>query len=100
MTATGSVEAELSDLFANALRVEVPSPDTDLVATARLDSVGIVELLLQIEQRFGVRVETQTLEIDRFPSLAAIPAFTPPRPPNPHPPTAQHRHSPPPAPSP
>jgi acyl carrier protein len=75
MTATGSVEAELSDLFANALRVEVPSPETDLVATARLDSVGMVELLLQIEKRFGVRVEMQDLEIDHFRSLAAIAAF-------------------------
>ena len=75
MTATGSVETELYDLFANALRVEVPSPDTDLVATARLDSVGMVELLLQIEKRFGVRVEMQDLEIDHVRSLAAIAAF-------------------------
>src|SRR2546426_8553655 len=75
MTATGSVQAELADLFDSVLHVEVPSPDTDLVATARLDSVGMVELLLQIEKRFGVRVEMQDLEIDDFRSLAAIAAF-------------------------
>jgi len=72
---TGALQAELADLFANELHVDVPSPDTDLVATARLDSVGMVELLLQLEKRFGVRVEMQDLEIDHFRSLAAIAAF-------------------------
>jgi methoxymalonate biosynthesis acyl carrier protein len=75
MTTTGSLQAELSDLFANMLHVQVPSPDTDLLATARLDSVGMVELLLQIEKRFGVRVDMRDFEIDHFRSLSAIAAF-------------------------
>jgi methoxymalonate biosynthesis acyl carrier protein len=75
LTATSSVQAELAELFANELHVDVPFPDTDLVATARIDSVGMVELLLQLEKRFGVRVEMQDLEIDHFRSLAAIAAF-------------------------
>jgi acyl carrier protein len=75
MTTTGSLQAELSDLFANVLHVQVPSPDTDLLATARLDSVGMVELLLQLEKRFGLRVEMQGFEIDHFRSLRAIAAF-------------------------
>ena len=75
MTTTGSLQAELSDLFANVLHVQVPSPDTDLLATARLDSVGMVELLLQLEKRFGLRVEMQGFEIDHFRSLSAIAAF-------------------------
>jgi acyl carrier protein len=74
-TVTRWVETELWDLFANALHVEVPSTDTDLVATARLDSVAMVELLLEIERRFGVRVAMEDLEIDHFRSLAAIAAF-------------------------
>ena len=75
MTTTGALQAELSDLFANMLHVQVPSPDTDLLATARLDSVGMVELLLQIEKRFGVRVDMRDFEIDNFRSLSAIAAF-------------------------
>jgi len=75
MTTTGSLQAELSDLFANVLHVHVPSPDTDLLATGRLDSVGMVELLLQLEKRFGLRVEMQGFEIDHFRSLRAIAAF-------------------------
>jgi acyl carrier protein len=75
MTTTRSLQAELSDLFANMLHVQVPSPDTDLLATGRLDSVGMVELLLQLEKRFGLRVEMQGFEIDHFRSLRAIATF-------------------------
>jgi methoxymalonate biosynthesis acyl carrier protein len=69
------VQAELTTLFARDLSVEVPSPDTDLLQTGRLDSVGIVELLARLEQRFGVQVEIENLEIDHFRSLATIAAF-------------------------
>lgn len=70
-----SLEAELATLFAQDLRVEVPTPDTDLLATGRLDSVRMVELLLQLEKQFGLRVEMADLEIEHFRSLAAIASF-------------------------
>jgi acyl carrier protein len=69
------VQAELNALFADDLRVEVPSPDTDLLDTGRLDSVGMVELLLQLEKRFGLRLDMADLDIDHFRSLATIAAF-------------------------
>ena len=50
---TDSLQAELTTLFTKRLGVEVPSPDTDLLATGRLDSAGFVELLVQLEKRFG-----------------------------------------------
>ena len=74
-TATESRQAVLADVFAEDLNIEVPSPDTDLLATGLLDSVGIVELLLQLEQRFGVRVEIEDLDIDQLRSLSAIAAL-------------------------
>ena len=77
MTAVGesTLQAELTTLFAKKLGVEVPSPDTDLLATGRLDSVGFVELLVQLEKRFGLRVELDDVEVEHFRSLAAIAAF-------------------------
>jgi methoxymalonate biosynthesis acyl carrier protein len=72
---TASLEARLAALFANDLHVAVPSPDTDLLATGRLDSVGLVELLLQLEKQFGVRVNMEDLELDQFRTLTAITAF-------------------------
>ena len=70
-----AVQADLAALFARDLRVEVPSPETDLLATGRLDSVGMVELLVQLEKYFGVRVNVEDLELDHFRSLAAITSF-------------------------
>jgi methoxymalonate biosynthesis acyl carrier protein len=79
MTASASsveaVQAELAAMFAKELHIEVPSPETDLLTEGRLDSVGVVELLLQLEKRFGMRVDMEDLEIDHFRSIAAIAAF-------------------------
>jgi acyl carrier protein len=72
---TDSLQAELTALFTKRLGVEVPSPDTDLLATGRLDSVGFVELLVQLEKRFGLRVELDEVEVEHFRSLNAIAAF-------------------------
>ncbi len=73
--ATRSVQSELALVFTQDLRIDVPSPDTDLLATGRLDSVRMVELLLQLEKRFDLRVPIEDMEIDHFRSLAAIAEF-------------------------
>jgi acyl carrier protein len=66
---------EIAAVFANGLRIEVPSHETDLLATGLLDSLGFVDLLLALERRFGVRVAMETLEPDNFRSVAAIAEF-------------------------
>jgi acyl carrier protein len=73
--APADLYAELAALFTDNLRVEVPSPETDLLASGRIDSLGVVELLFQLEQRFGIRVQTDDLEVNHFRSLAAIAVF-------------------------
>ncbi len=76
MTApAGELTGQLADLFRDALSIEVPSPETDLLETGRLDSVGVVELVLELETRFGVRVEMDALELDDFRTLRSIAAF-------------------------
>src|SRR5205823_2162945 len=72
---TDSLQAELTALFAKRLGVEIPSPDTDLLASGRLDSVTFVELLVQLEKRFGLRVELDDVDVENFRSLAAIAAY-------------------------
>ena len=67
--------ARLAVLFVSDLDIAVPSPETDLLETGRLDSVGMVELLLELEKQFGVRVELAGLELDQFRTLRAIAAF-------------------------
>ncbi len=76
MTApAGGLPERLAELFREALAIEVPSPDTDLLETGRLDSVGVVELVLELETRFGVHVEMDALELDDFRTLRSIAAF-------------------------
>lgn len=79
---TSTLPQELAVVFAQGLHIDVPTPETDLLATGRLDSVAVVELLLELEKRFGVHVEMEDLEIDNFRSLATIAAFI-----------AAHRHN-------
>ncbi len=75
LPAASSLPEELAVMFAQDLHIDVPTPETDLLATGRLDSVAVVELLLQLEKRFGLRVEMEDFEIDHFRSLATIATF-------------------------
>ena len=65
---------ELIALFAASLAVEVPSASTDLIDAGLLDSAKFVDLLLCLEQKFGVCVDLSELEIDCFRSVHSIAA--------------------------
>jgi methoxymalonate biosynthesis acyl carrier protein len=62
----------LSALFVERFNVEVPAPDTDLLDTGILDSLQLVELLLQLEQEFDFRIAIETLELDDLRTLARL----------------------------
>jgi acyl carrier protein len=64
--------AEIRELFAKKLAIEVESPVVDLLDTGLVDSVSLVELLLALEQEFGVSVPLEELEMDDFRSIARI----------------------------
>jgi acyl carrier protein len=68
-------EARVARIFADVLKVDVPSADTDLFEAGVLDSLAFVELLLQIEERFGIRTDSDDLEADHFSSIARIAQF-------------------------
>jgi methoxymalonate biosynthesis acyl carrier protein len=68
-------QQEIAQLFVKELRVEVPSMEMDLVETGILDSFTFLELLMHLENRFGMRVSMEDLEIDRFRSVVKIAAF-------------------------
>ncbi len=54
------------------LNVLVDSPNVDLIESGLVDSVGLVELILQLEERFEVSLPMDALEIDDFRSLQSI----------------------------
>lgn len=69
------VERQLAGWFVDTLHIEIPASDIDLVETGVLDSLGFVELLLHLEQSFGVKVDLEQLDIHNFRSLERIAGF-------------------------
>jgi D-alanine--poly(phosphoribitol) ligase subunit 2 len=67
-----AIAARLGTLFAETFNIEVPAPDTDLLESGLLDSFQFVELLLQLERRFGLRVRIDELELDDLRTLERI----------------------------
>jgi len=67
-----AVVERLRAVFVESFHIEVPSPDTDLLETGVLDSFQFVELLFQLEQRFGLRIKIDDIDLDDLRTLARI----------------------------
>ncbi len=67
--------SEIQTLFAEKLFVEVESPDTDLFQQGILDSMALVELLLQLEQTYGFAVPLMDLDTEDIRTIRKIAAL-------------------------
>ena len=56
-------------ILSEQLMVEVASPDLDLLDAGLVDSIGLVELILALEERFGVALPMEDLQIDDVRSI-------------------------------
>src|SRR5256885_11015406 len=72
MTDMNAIIGGLGALFVESLHIEAPSPDTDLFETGILDSLQLVELLVQLEQRFGFKIKIDDIDLDDLRTLAGI----------------------------
>ena len=68
----GRVNEQVRAIFAQTLNIQVPSDETDLIERGLLDSLALVELVVEVEQRFGVTIPFDTLDIDDFRSVNSI----------------------------
>jgi methoxymalonate biosynthesis acyl carrier protein len=75
MTPDADVQARINRLFVEKLHLEVPRLDTDLLATGILDSLHFTDLLLHLEQEFGITISLAVLELDHFRTLENISGF-------------------------
>jgi acyl carrier protein len=75
MIGSADTKQRITKLLLKEMSLDVPSPDTDLIATGRLDSITFVDLLQRLEREFEIRVELDDLEIERFRSIARIAEF-------------------------
>ena len=69
------LQQQIVRFFPEKLNLEPPSPDVDLFASEVLDSVSFIELLLLLEQEFGIRVSLNDLELENFRSIEKIAEF-------------------------
>jgi D-alanine--poly(phosphoribitol) ligase subunit 2 len=63
---------DIRSVLRDHLHVVVDSPDRDLLENGSVDSIGLVELVLQLEERFGLSLPLDALEIDDFRTIHAI----------------------------
>ena len=67
-----TVIERLGILFAETFHIEAPSVDTDLLESGILDSFQFVEMLLQLEQRFELRIKIEDIDLDDLRTLERI----------------------------
>ncbi|HEX5055615.1 MAG TPA: acyl carrier protein [Gammaproteobacteria bacterium] len=70
-----AMERKIGEIFERKLNLRVPSPVTDLFESGGLDSLSFVELLLQLELEYGLRVPLQELVLADFRTVARIAGF-------------------------
>ena len=75
MSDYASILEEITTIFSEELNLTIDSKDTDLFESGAMDSLSLVELLFQIEQRFGIEISIDSLEIDNFHSIDTIAKF-------------------------
>lgn len=66
------LESLVLRIFEQRLGVDVPSSDTDLIDSGRLDSLVLVRLLAALEERLGTRIGLDRLEMSDFRSVSTI----------------------------
>jgi len=59
-------------IFAERLGLRVPTDDTDVIAAGLIDSLGVAELILALEEVFEIEVDVATLSLDDLRTPAAV----------------------------
>lgn len=74
METQSQLEREIVEIFAKRFDTRLASPDVDLLESRLVDSVRLVDLVLELEQRFGVELPFEELEVEDFRTLARLAA--------------------------
>ena len=72
MEALEKLESGIIEIFAQCFDTRLTSAEVDLLEERLVDSVKLVDLVLQIEQRFGVTLAFEELEIEDFRSVSRL----------------------------
>ncbi len=67
-----NLEKRLRTLFREKLNLDVPSAETELLATGLLDSLLVIDLLLHIEQTLGCSLPMAQVDLQDFRTIRTI----------------------------
>lgn len=62
----------VAQMISALIGMDVPSVDLNLISEGMIDSLVLVQLVLGIEERFGVQVALDDLEFENFESVRSI----------------------------
>jgi acyl carrier protein len=66
------VRHEILSIFAQRFHTRIASPEIDLLEGRIVDSVKIVDLVLELEQRFGVALAFEELDVEDFRTISRL----------------------------
>jgi len=69
------LEREIRRILRERLRVDVPESRADLLDSGLVDSLGFVDLVAAIEQRFEIVVSLIDVDLDQFRTIQSIARF-------------------------
>jgi len=75
MSGDHDVLPKITALFRDKLELDVPSPETDLLQPGLMDSLKLVDLLVHLEQEFGLTISVENLDVEDVRSLTRIADF-------------------------
>ena len=62
----------IREILRRTAAVEIPGPDFDLLDSGVLDSLTFVDLVFEIEQRFGVVLDIENLDLESLRTPASL----------------------------
>jgi acyl carrier protein len=74
-TVQHALENRIRAVFVQALNLEPPHDETDLIESGVIDSLALVELLFALEEEFSVSLPLDTLDVESFRSVRTIGEF-------------------------
>jgi len=75
MIGLDEIQGLITNILVGKVYVKVPSPTTDLLQAGLLDSITLVELIVGIEEQFGIQVPLEEIQSDHYRSVERIADF-------------------------
>lgn len=73
-TSSGLID-RLNRVFQDGLGHEAPPPDADLFSSGALDSLEFAQLLLQVEDEFGLKFTFENMDMESFRCMSGLADF-------------------------